>query len=492
MTGAAHREMIGPMQRGRVWAIAGVGAAFWLVGCGGGEGFSLVAPSPRQQQNVMVIDEGFDLSISELRGRVAAGYTETCADETSGGPDASSSPDAAAADAGAAPDGGGADAGASFDQMKQALLAALSVPDDSCHLTVGIGTKPDPFAPIAPYRTRWNAMVRANQVGAQAFTQAVYTQITTAIDNELQTDAYHGTATAGTVVHDNPTVRLVLIERELASDAEIQSSFSCFVQSEIDQAVELISDPQVNAALVNQPVEVEGDLATARSKYDVGLVNESFGSSSRAALDAMQTAANCPTTVDLSAYFSLLDQIQIAHAATLTGPAVLTVQAAGNDGSEIDSGADSLACDLGDPLSLLVGSYDPGNQVRNTFSDFGACVDAYAPGQSVVAPYAGDWLLPREGTSFSAPMAARLVSLDTTAAWTPALGRTNLLAARVSDGSLPISLFPDDFFYTPTETPTAALIAGAPRARAAPRSLTRVDLHRVLHPLNLLRSLRRR
>jgi hypothetical protein len=472
--------------RGRLaWAVACAGSALWAVGCGGG-GFSLVAPSPQQQQNVMVIDEGFDLSISELQGRVAAVYTETCADETPGG-DA-----AVSADAAVSPDAGGADAGASFDQMKQALLAALSVPDDSCHLTVGIGAKPDPFASIAQYRTRWNAMVRANQTGDQAFTQVEYTQIIDAINAEFQTFAYHGTATSGTVVHDNPTVRLVLVERQLASDAEIQSSFTCFVQSDIDQAVQLLSDPEVNAALVNQPAEVEGDLATAQSKYDVGLVNESFGSSSRAALEAMQIASNCPTTVDLSAYFSVLDQIQIAHAATLTGPAVLTVQAAGNDGSEIDSGADSLACDIGDPLSLLVGSYDPGNQVRNTFSDFGACVDTYAPGQSVVAPYAGDWLLWLAGTSFASPMAVRLVSLDTTASWTPALGRTDLLAKRVSDGSLPISLFPDDFFYTPDEVTTAAVIAGAPRQRVAPRPVSRVDLHRVLHPLDLLRSLRRR
>ena len=469
------------MRRERlVWAVACAGSALWSVGCGG-DGFSLVAPSPQQQRNVMVIDEGFDLSISELQGRVAAVYTETCADETSDG-----------ADGGASPDAGGPDAGASFDQIKQALLAALSGPDDSCHLTVGIGAKPDPFASIAPYRTRWNAMVRANQSGNQAFTQAEYTAITKVLNNEFQTFAYHGTATSGTVVHDNPTARLVLVERQLASDAEIQSSFTCFVQSDIDQAVQLLSDPEVNAALVNQPAEVEGDLATAQGKYDVGLVNESFGSSSRAALEAMQTAANCPSSVDLSAYFSILDQIQIAHAATLTGPAVLTVQAAGNDGSEIDSGADSLACDIGDPLSLLVGSYDPGNQVRNMFSDFGACVDVYAPGQSVVAPYAGDWLLWLAGTSFSSPMAARLVSLDTTASWTPALGRTNLLAERVSDGSLPISLFPDDFFYTPDEATTAALIAGAPRQRVAPRPVTRIDLHRVLHPLNLLRSLRRR
>jgi len=468
------RSRVASLSSSLVWGLA-------LCGCGGDGGFSLVPPSPNQPQNVMVIDEGFDLSVGELRGRVAAVYTETCVDEPTTGADAAVSPDA-----------GGADAGVSFDQMKQDLIAALSVPDDSCHLTVGIGAKADPFPSIARYRNRWNAMVRGNQVGQQAFTLAELTQITDVLDAEFQDFRYHGTATSGTIVHDNPNVRLVLVERQLASESSVQSSFVCFVQSEVDQAVQLFSDPQVFAALVNQPTELEGDISLAQTQYDVGLVNESFGSSSRATLETIQITSNCPTPIDLSGYLAILDQIELAHAATIQGPAVLTVQAAGNDGSQIDSGADSLACHIGDPLSLLVGAYNPGNQVRNTFSDVGACVDVYAPGQSIVAPYAGDWLLWLAGTSFSSPMVARTVSLTTAAPFVPAQARTNLLALRGADGSLPVALFPSDFFYAPDEAATAALIAVSSPRRASPRPPSRVDLHRVLHPLSLLRTLRRR
>ncbi len=489
------------MHRSRIRLASSCLALGLAGGCGGDGGFSLVAPSHNQQQNVMVIDDGFDLSVSELRGRVAAAFTETCVNEPApdaavppdaGGADAGVSPDAGGADGGVSSDAGGADAGGSFAQMKQDLIAALSVPDDSCHLTVGIDAKADPFPSIAQYRGRWNAMVRANQFGNQAFTQAEFTQIADVLDAEFQNFRYHGTATAGTVVHDNPTVRLVLVERQLQSEATAQSSFVCFVQADIDQAVQLFSDPQVFAALVNQPTQIEADLSGAENKYHVGLVNKSFGASSRAALEAMQIASNCPTPIDLSAYFSILDQAELAHAATIQGPAVLTVQAAGNDGAQIDSGADSLSCDLGDPLSLLIGAYNPGNQVRNTFSDFGACVDVYAPGQSVVAPYAGDWLLWLAGTSFSSPMVARTVSLSARAPFAPAQARTDLLALRGADGSLPVSLFPSDFFYTPDEATTAALIAGSPPRRASPRPPSRVDLHRILHPLSLLRALRRR
>ncbi len=473
-----HRARVGLVSCCALWG-ATLGA------CGGG-GFSLVPASSSQQQNVMVIDEGFDLAVSELGGRVAATYTETCVDDqtSDAAPSDAAPPDVVASDAGIA------DAGVSFDQMKQDLLAALTVPDDSCHLTVGIAAKTDPFASIARYRARWNAMIRGNQFADQAFTPDELTQIMDAQNTEFQSFGYHGTSTAGTVVHDNPTVRLVLVERQLASESSLQTSFTCFVQSEIDQAVQLFSDPQVNAALVNQPVQLEADLVAAMRTYDVGLVNESFGGEARAALEMVQ-AMSCPDAIDLSAYFAVLNQIELAHAATIGGPAVLTVQAAGNDGAEIDSGADSLSCDIGDPLSLLVGSTDT-VQVRSTFSDFGACVDVYAPGESVVAPYAGDWLLPLDGTSFAAPIVVRQVSLTTPSSFDPKQARNALLAQRTSDGSLPIALFPNDFFYLPGQTPVAALVAGTRGPRMSHRPVSRVDLHPVLHPLALLRAIRHR
>jgi len=496
----ARMVRIARFQVALVFACLGAGAL--LVGCGGDSGFSLVPASAKQQQNVMVIDEGFDLSIAELRGRVAAAYTETCVDEPTtgadaaispdgGGADAVASPDAGGTDAAISPDAGGADGGVSLDQMKQALLAALSVPDDSCHLSVGIGAKPDPFAAIAKYRTRWNAMIRANQFANEGdFTATENTQITAALDQEFQTFGYHGTATAGTVVHDNPNIRLVLVERELASESSVQSSFVCFMQSEIDQAVQLLSDPQVVAAFAHQPAALDSDVVAALGKYDVGLVNESFGASSRATQEMLQTMNGC-SPIDLSAYFSILNQIDRAHAAAVGGPAVLTVQAAGNEGVEIDSAADSLSCDIGDPLSLLVGSYDTA-QVRSTFSNFGACVDLYAPGEAIVAPYAGDWLLPVDGTSFAAPIAVRQVSLTIPAHFDPAQARLDLLAQRLTDGSLPITSFPVDFFYLPVNTATAVEIAGGPVRRTPRQPVSRVDLHRALHPLSLLRALRRR
>jgi subtilisin family serine protease len=201
----------------------------------------------------------------------------------------------------------------------------------------------------------------------------------------------------------------------------------------------------------------------------------------------MQTQSGCPTPIALSAYFTLYNKVELAHAATIAGPALLTVQAAGNDNAEIDSGADALACDIGDPQSLLVGSYDL-NQARSTFSNFGACVDIYAPGEYIVAPYAGGWLLPVAGTSFASPMVVRYLSLTAPTPFNPGQAKSTLLDLRASDGSLPIALFPNDFFYRPTQAHLAARKAAVLTSLRPP---SRFDMVRAVRPLSRLEAILR-
>ena len=382
-------------------------------GCGGGSGAvtvnKIVPKSASQQQNVMVIDQGIDLSASDLQGRVAAAYTETCADDSS--------------DAGLAGPGGAVDGGPAFDALKQMFLAALSHPDDSCHLTTGISAKPDPLASIAQYKSRWNAMIRANQTPPEAFSSTETTKLMNPIDTEFSSFGFHGTATSTTVAHENSDVRLVLVERELGSESSLQTNFPCIAQADINQLVDLLNDPQVYAAFVNQPATIDSELAAAQTMYDVGIVNESFGAASREALESLQKKY-CPVPVDLAAYFALLDKATNDHNATIDGPPLLTVVAAGNDGSRIDSGSDSLSCDLGDPRSLLVGAYNPGTVVQNMFSDYGACVNVFAPGQAIVVEYAGGWLTWASGTSFAAPLTARYASMTATSPFDPTGERT--------------------------------------------------------------------
>ncbi len=460
------------------------GAALAGVGCGGSGGAvtvnKIVPQSSSQQQNVMVIDEGIDLSASDLQGKVAAAYTETCADEPS-------------SDAGVVGPGGVVDAGPAFDTLKQMYITALSQPDDSCHLTTGISAKADPLASVAQYKSRWNAMVRANQSPQDVFNATEAMKLMDPINTEFSSFGYHGTATSTTVAHENSSVRLVLVERQLGSESSLQTNFPCIAQADINQMIELLNDPQVYAAFVNQPAQIDSELASAQTMYDVGIVNESFGAASRETLEMLQLKY-CTAPVDLSAYFALIDKMTNDHNATINGPAVLTVQAAGNDGSRIDTGGDSLSCDLGDPKSVLVGAYNPVSLAQNMFSNYGACVNVYAPGQAIVVEYAGGWLTWASGTSFAAPLTARYASMTATAPFDPTTERTALVAK--SDPTtqfLPVSLFPSDFFYLPGAAyPEFVVPVGAAKATPPHRPPTKYELHRVFGPLNRLKRLQGR
>ena len=208
----------------------------------------------------------------------------------------------------------------------------------------------------------------------------------------------------------------------------------------------------------------------------------------------MLQAQNCSSPVDLSAYFALIDKVTVDHNATIVGPSVLTVQSAGNDGVKIDTGSDSLSCDLGDPKSLLVGAYNPETLVQNTFSNYGACVNVYAPGQAIVVDYAGGWLTWASGTSFSAPLTARFASMTAATPFDPVAERSAIVAkADPTSQFLPVGLFPRDFFYVPgTEYPQFVVPAVAAKAAPAHRPPTRYELHRVFAPLNRLKRLQGR
>ena len=453
----------------RLLSILAVGPA----ACGD-DGPHFVPASADPGQNLMVIDEGFDLTAAEFSGKLVAAYTFEClADPSSGGSD----------------DGGplGIDglAGGDSAAQKQEILSSFATRDNTCHLRPGIIAKSDPLASVERFRARWNAALKSDQ--PPAFTADEWQTLMPALNDALDTFPFHGTATAGTAAHENDAVRLVLVERTLGDSSTLVSTYTCVAQADVDRFTALYGDPDVMAAAASQPVAtLDADLNQVMAAHAVGLVNESFGSPSRPFLEQLQTQAGCPAT-DFTGYFTTLANLELAQqrgvAAAATAPVPLTVRAAGNDGAQIDSPADALDCDLGDPLNLSVGSLALDGSV-SSFSNHGACVDIYAPGEAVVAPVAAGWYFAVDGTSFSAPLIARTLSLAATAPYAAAQARTALLTQNAGDGELlPAGDFPSDLFYQPAST-SSALVAG-PVAPAMRRTTlpARIDLHRLLGPL---------
>jgi hypothetical protein len=461
--------------------IGGIGGA--LLGFTACTGESPLTASHEARQNVMVIDEGIDLSSAELRGKTLAAFTITCPDQ--GTVDAGEDAGTAAPDGGTSP---------SFDERKQAYLAELATPADSCHLVPGISAKPDPLASVRAYRDRWNAMLRGQRYGNTAFAEGEWNVVTDALDFEFQTFAYHGTATSGTVAHDNPGVRMVLVERQLAPPGSLATSFKCLVQADIDEWVAVLTDPEVRTAYSNVPPSAyTEEFRNVVAEYNVGVVNESYGRPARAVLEKLQISQGCPTAISLGPYFAAWDDLHRAwnEAHGVPVPYVWT-QSAGNDAAQIDTASDSYECTPGDDRHLLVGSTNLA-QARSQFTNYGACVDLYAPGEEIIAPYAGGWLLPVKGTSFSAPLMARLISRAALSPYDAAQARQQAIATRDGTWTVPIATFPRDFFYAPDTTGTklsALTAAPAGPAQVMPgrsRDLDPIDWsRRSLGPLHAL------
>src|SRR4051794_29546896 len=97
------------------------------IGCGSGEPQrpvpTLVPSSSDPQRNVLVMDDGFDLAVPELRGVVAGAYTVVCRP--------SRPPPREPAE---------------LAEAKAQALAALRERDDQCHLEAGVEAKADPLA----------------------------------------------------------------------------------------------------------------------------------------------------------------------------------------------------------------------------------------------------------------------------------------------------------------------------------------------------------
>lgn len=434
-------------------------------------------PSVDPQQNVMVIDDGIDLSAADLHGKVVAAFTRECPSEpvadggaNDGGDGDSGGDNDGGNDAGTSPDGGSAP---SFEDRKREYIASLLAPS-RCHLRAGIDPKPTPLASVQRFRDRWNAMLRRQRFVNDTFSPQEWGELEAALDAEFGAFSFHGTTTSGTVAHGNSGVRLVLIDIALASPQEAEDSFECLVQSDIDQAIALALDPEVRDAYTHAPISAYiEEFRSIVGQFNVGVINQSFGGRSRAGLEQLQLARGC-ATISVAAYFSAMDDLDRGRSDVIGPRPYLTVQSAGNESVSIDSAGDSSVCVPWDDRHLLVGStgFAP---MLSTFSNLGACVDVFAPGEDIIAPYGGGWLLPVQGTSYSAPIAAWLISRTPFSPFDPVEARRHLLDRRDSQRMISATTFPRDFFYVPTVSGTrfGALTSADGSSGGLGRSLAR-------------------
>jgi hypothetical protein len=443
-----------------------IGIVGWLAlagcgGSGGGDGAAPPAPPPTPVRRVMVIDRGFDPSLTVLTDKVLATYTVRCPDSTMA--QTSSSRDAGCD----APDAGAACA-EDFAASKRALIHELETADDGCRLEQGLPPVTKPLASVESLRPRWNAAISGHRDPRAAFTAAERARLGEAL-SQLDPGDFHGSATSSIVAYANAGVQLVLVDRPLGTSTDATGEpVTCPTRRELEESVLLMQDPDVRAAYVNSQLPfAQAQIWDAIRTHGIGIVNESFGPPARAALEAMLASSGCSTALPLDAYFAASAELERAAEEAHAPPDVLVVQSAGNEGAEVRGPMDHLECRPGDPRRVLVGSYGPTGQT-SSFSNYGPCVDAYAPGENIITSLPGDWLLPLTGTSFSAPLTTRAASrLSSSSSFMASTERQALLAERDDRGRLPEASFPQALIFPADEGGTMqALTVRSPRSRS--------------------------
>lgn len=400
-------------------SIALVCILFSLSACGEDE------KVPESRLTVLVLDDGFDLSLDAFQGKVVAAKTITCQQGSGDAPPAPTT----------------------FEERKAAVLALYKTRDERCALEDGIGHKARPLEGIEGKREAWNHVIRTQAHPNTRFGLKEYQDITRRLDEALDEGNFHGTATAGVIARDNDRVRLVLVEDEIPSGEDADATFQCLSQQAVDGYIELMEDKDVMAAAIARPVSQLGEqLVALQKEFGVQVANESFGPLPREAIERLQAENGCDF-VDLGRAFEMDAEISRAWINAHPGPPILIVKSAGNSGSQVDGPADFPPC--GQPLDrIFVGSYDHMME-RTSFTNHGACVDAFAPGMHVVAPFNGGWLVPLSGTSFSAPLVVRWLSLNRKANERLTQTKTQLLSKRDEQRRLPSAMFPRELTYDP-------------------------------------------
>lgn len=367
----------------------------------------LTKPRNDEATTVMVIDNNFDYEHEVFKDKIIAAYTIVCEDDSS-----STKQD----------DRNDAFLNAPLEDIKSFLIQDYSYSDASCRVEQGIKFRypKEDFDAISNFREDWNDFIlgRSNYMSKDTLTQTTSTLA-------RPEPGYHGTNTAGLIARDNDNVNLVLVHMDLKSSADsMEDALNCKDAEVISILNKLLADDEVKQAAIDQPASIEErDLNRIIDLHNVRIVNKSFGSLTSSTIDSLFKKKGCGDKI-ASTYFRLSGEISSAREAKLreelpeASPAktVLSIESSGNENVEINSLSDTLKCpDKADKNTILVGSSNYSNysySERSVFSNYGKCVKYHILGHQVIVPTGLGFYTVVSGTSFSAPLLVRYLTLN--------------------------------------------------------------------------------
>ena len=186
---------------------------------------------------------------------------------------------------------------------------------------------------------------------------------------------------------------------------------------------------------------------------NVTLINHSSGGKYRQSVQDSLEKRGCQGH-DLKARYQLdweLDKARLEYLKkqnVYSATHVIEVMSAGNTGLTLESTSDTNKCELTGLNKLVVGAYDENGNIAR-FSNRGHCVDMYTLGANMIVAAPKGFLTVGSGTSFSAPLVVRYLSMNTAASTPVDKVVQSLLGLRDTKNQyLPKDIVPAGLSYT--------------------------------------------
>lgn len=357
---------------------------------------------PGKNMNVMIIDDGFNLDAQVFKNKIINQYTLQCnnsqADEQSSFKLGQENEPEQTEDE-------------KFLKLKDAYIESLNS-NSTCRIENSLEqVENKELSQYIEQKDRWNSEIDGKTIFKNILNEPELIKVSRSINLV----SHHGTSTAGLIAYKNPNVKLVLLQLELGDPGEY--SHSCLFQDKVDRTVRVLKDPEYRDLYLKKPTDpINKSLAEIMEKNNVKIINFSAGTLPRETIEARNIEKGCGK-VSLYEYYKELATLDREKAelnrniATTGFPEPLLIQAGGNESMEINDATDSDDCPYIRDSTLLIGSYDKSG-TRSDFSNFGDCIDLYTVGRELVSASPYGFLNVQSGTSFSAPLITRYISMN--------------------------------------------------------------------------------
>jgi len=424
--------------------------SMFIVSCGKKSSNDTPESKPTKH-NVAVVDEGFDLDNAVFSDNLTASYRVLCVN-TGTNPLIKLAPEMR------------------YEDLKTQFLNYLEN-RSNCVDRDKLNDNISPaFANIAGVYNEWNAAVKAGTKDSLTYRQ----QVEDIVKGEKGKYNYHGTATAGLIARDNDKINLILIEPELLQlmlPNDVYLDLGCRSQVEIDLKARLFEDKDVRKAFINADREdADSVVLQLLKKHQVTLINESYGPTSAGEFADYYKKKQC-AEVDFKRMFIAESRLSRERQEAIEAKyqyRPLHIRSAGNAGKELNLESDTLDPCRDEDNFLIVGSLDRNGEVSD-FSNTGRCVEIYTLGTDVIVDAPKDFLDVQSGTSMSAPLLTRYLTLNTEPGQLEKEARGFALDAGDSNQKIGLADWNKDFAYvskvaTPAPTPTPGGNGGQPGA----------------------------